>query len=349
MKKSLSIILAAALMLVMLAGCAATANESAKSEEVYFEEPSSTTAYSADMKTEEAELFTEDSALIASVQEQKPDMSEKIIYTADAEVETTDFDNSVDNVYRLVDFYDGFIENSYVAGKNYDAEFYGYKSFRNASFTVRIPAKDFEGFKSSLETLGNVTGVSTFAQNVTTEYYDIHSRLVAYQTEEKTLLAMMEKTETVADMIEVEKALAEVRYNIESLQSTLKNMDNKVDYSTVNINLREVRELTRVTETPKSYWQELGDGFVYSLGSVGRFFKNAFREIVTNLPVILLIAAIAAAVIIFIIKLLARNPERAARREAKREAKRAVKDAKRRAKAGIIEDEKNNEQKDEEV
>ena len=51
---------------------------------------------------------------------------------------------------------------------------------------------------------------------------------------------LLEKAETVADIIEIESRLSEVRYQIESMESQLRTIDNQVNYSTVYININEV-------------------------------------------------------------------------------------------------------------
>ena len=110
---------------------------------------------------------------------------------------------------------------------------------------------------------------------------------------------MLEKTDTVADMIAVEERLSEIRYQIESLTSTLTNWQNEVDYSTVSISVQEVEELTEKISTQRTYWEEIGDGFTSSLKSVAKFFTNLFKGFIIAIPSIVVIAAIA--VVIFIV------------------------------------------------
>lgn len=229
-----------------------------------------------------------------------PDFSEKLIYTADAEIETRNFDESVAAVQALLDRYGAFLESSYTGGRSYRSQYYGYADYRSASFVIRVPKEHYAELTSGLSTIGNVTSMNTWVENITSQYTDVESRLKTYRTEEERLLAMLEKAETVEDMIAVESRLSEVRYNIESLTSTLRNWDHEVDYSTVNIHLQEVEELTSPTATQRTYGEKLRDGLSDTLSDVGRFFSNLLLWIVSALPVLVILAVIAAVAAILI-------------------------------------------------
>ena len=225
---------------------------------------------------------------------------EKIIYTADAHIETIDFDKSVSDVYSLLDMYGGFIENSFVGGANYYEKYYDYQTYRNARFTLRVPVDSFNALIDSLDKLGNVISRSSNAENITAQFTDNESRLAKYRTEETRLLAMLEKADTVADMITIETRLSEIRYQIETITSQLRNWQNQVDYSTVQLWINEVEKLSEQIPVKRSYWQQTGDGLMSTLKNVGRFFTDLFKWIIVSLPVLIILAAICVVVIILI-------------------------------------------------
>jgi hypothetical protein len=223
---------------------------------------------------------------------------EKIIYTASAGIETVDFDRTVNGVYALLARYGAEIENSWVGNQGY----YAGKQYHAAEFSIRVPKERYAEMTSSLSDLGNVTYLSQNAQNVTAEYTDTESRLKTYRIEEERLLAMLEKADTVADMITIESTLSQVRYNIESLTSSLKNLQRHVDYSTVTLSISEVEALTVQEPVHRTYGQQLGDGLQATLKSVGSFFKTLFKGIVVELPVLAILAVIAVVIIIIVKK-----------------------------------------------
>ena len=237
--------------------------------------------------------------------------TEKIIYTASADIETVDFDATIEGVYSLLTNNGGFVENSNIGGRNYAQSYHGWQTFRNAQFTLRIPKDRLNAVTASLATLGNVTSLKSNAENITAQFFDTESRLNSYRTQEERLLNMLSKTDNVTDMISIEERLADIRYQIESLTSTLRNWQSSVDYSTLNLYINEVETFSEIeTVQYLTYWQQIGDGLETSTRSVGRFFMELFKGLVINLPVIVILAVIVVIIIIVI--------KRQARRNAKR-------------------------------
>ena len=212
--------------------------------------------------------------------------SSKIIYTCTATVETYDFDQTCAAVEELIVTYGGFLESSSVSGNSY-----GSSSSRYASYTIRIPRQYFNTVTNSLSELGNVPSRTIEAENITSEYRDTESRLATYRTEEERLLAMLEKAETVEDMLNIEDRLATVRYNIESLTGTLQGWDSLVSYSTLYLSIREVKTYT-VTEEP-GYWESVKIAFRNSLNAIAGFFTGLLRWLIGALPILVLLAAVA--------------------------------------------------------
>jgi hypothetical protein len=202
--------------------------------------------------------------------------TDKIIYSAYAEIETRDFETSVQDVYGLIDRYGGFSESSTVTGN----DFYDTRSTRSASFVIRIPSARFEEMTDSLTELGNVPYSSTNAENITARYNDTQSKLDAYEIEYDRLLSMLEKAETVEDMLAIEDRLADVRYNIQSLSNTISGWDSLLSYSTVTLQLNEVVEYTEEPVETETYWEEVAAAFSSTLRAVGRFFKGLFKAVV---------------------------------------------------------------------
>ena len=229
-------------------------------------------------------------------------MAEKIIYTAFADIETVEFDETIEKIYDLLDFNRAFIENSYIGGRNYMQSYHGYQTYRTAHFTMRIPKDRFEAVTSGLDVLGNVTSLRTNAENITAQFVDTEARLTSFRIQEERLLSMLEKSETVADMISIESRLAEVRYSIESLTSTLKNWQSQVDYSTLTVYVYEVEVYTEYVPIQRTYWQQVGDGLKSRTRSVGEFFTNLFKWIIINLPVFAVLAVLAVVAVIVVKK-----------------------------------------------
>lgn len=231
----------------------------------------------------EAEMGGEDNA---------PDTDpEKIIYSADATLETTDFDAALSGVMELVEKNGGWVESSSINGANYYSISRGNSYNRSAYYVLRIPGDKFQLMMNSLSQLGNVPYTHIYTENVTAQYYDTQARLTAYEAQEQRLVEMMEIAETVEDVIAIEDKLTDVRYRIDSLQTSLNNWDRRVNYSTLNLSVEEVREYTP-DENKISYGQELINAFTDAIEGVGEFFKNALVFIVSVIPALVIILVI---------------------------------------------------------
>lgn len=249
------------------------------------------------------------------------DMSEKIIYSADATLETTEFDAALEKIQALVKELGGFMESTSVSGNNYSSIARGNTGGRYASFTIRVPSDKFSALTGSLSDIGNVPHCSTYMQNVTMEYYDVQSRLEAYKTQETRLLEMLAVAKSVEDMLAIQQQLTEVQYEIDSLTGQLRYYDHQVNYSTVTLYVTEVREYTPEPTITLTYWQRMTRGFSESLKGVGKFFQDLFLWFVTSLPWLVPLAAVIAGVVVLIRRGVKKHPERAARRAEKRAAK----------------------------
>lgn len=311
MKRFLALIMALLMMLGLCACGSKQAYTSAASADAY---PMSAPAETYYGYAEEAEYYDYDTAdynfsnggLAADETSSKAESSsnagdintEKIIYSANVTVETTDFEGTLKGLEELVAKYGGFVESSSVSGNTYYNKASGASGTRYASYTIRVPGAVFNEVMSTLACLGNVPYSYTYTENVTAEYYDTKSRLEAYQAQQESLIAMMEKAETVEDLITIESALVEVRYKIDSLQSSLTNMDRKVSYSTISLEINEVKEFT--PEVGESYGQKLVRAVKDGFEAVGNFFADFLLGLLEALPSLIILAVVVVVIVIII-------------------------------------------------
>lgn len=300
MKKTLALILTFLMLLSLCAcGAASKGSDTAAATESIQEAPAVVTednsgglasysgSYAADAEYEEAEEAGAGGGTGAEAGEINPD---KIIYSGEAEVETRDFDDSIAKLMEMLEQYGGWIESSSLSGANYYSISRGNSGNRSAYYTLRIPSDKFETMMTSLSQLGNVPYTYTYSENVTAQYYDTQARLTAYETQEARLLEMMEKAETVSDVITIEEKLTELRYQIESLQSTLNNWDRQVNYSSLYVTVDEVGEYT--PQPQQSYLQELWQALTGAFKDLGRFFKNFLVFLVSAIPTIIVLVVL---------------------------------------------------------
>lgn len=223
--------------------------------------------------------------------------SEKEVYSASADIQTLTFEDAAAAVPALAESFGGFLASSSVTGRDYYSTSGGYQNLRSASYTLRIPSERFPELQDALSNIGNVIRFSSEMQNITTQYYDTQSRLDAYRTEQTRLQELLERCESVEELLAIESRLSEVQYEIDSLTSIRNQYDQQVAYSTVDLYLHEVSILTESEPAVQSYGQRLKGGFTNSLKAIGHFFQNLFVGVVASLPYLILTGILATIVI----------------------------------------------------
>ena len=236
-----------------------------------------------------------------------PTVGAKIIYTYNYEVETLEFTQSVDRLEALVQSLGGYIESAYVDGLSYNRG--EYRQMRYARYTLRLPAAKYSVFKDSVGDIGNVLSSQTSSENVSQQYFDMESRLKSLRVQEERLISILEKADNLTDVIQLERALADVTYQIESYMSALRRLDSLIDYSSVYLTLREVIEPTVTTEPPKTIWDDISQTFSRSASSLGGFFTGLLVFFAGNSPVLLTLALFIV-LIILVIRGLIRNDKK---------------------------------------
>lgn len=105
----------------------------------------------------------------------------------------------------------------------------------HAEVVLRVPSEHFSDALEDVRGLGEVVEVATSARDVTETYVDLQARLNALRAVESRLLALLEKAETVEDMLKVEDYLRRIRVDIERIEAQLKNLERSASYSTVRV------------------------------------------------------------------------------------------------------------------
>lgn len=330
----LALLLALALLGLSLCACGAADSKSTQAA-VYYANTTAAEA-PAEMKLEEleeevaVEEAVADSAAFATTTEvteagamdaSATDVSSKIIYSADLLAQTTDFDAAIATLDAQIASFGGFIERSDVNGDtNYDENGVARIVNRWAYYVIRVPAARFEEFLRQTEGIGNVTSLSRYAENVTSQYTDYEARLSSLRTQEERLLSMLEKSEDVESLIALEQRLSDVRYELESIERNLKNLDMQISYSTVTLNLEEVEIYTPSVPVQRSFGEKLADALSSGWNRFVRNIQYFCIDLVSMLPGLVLFVLIVLVCFLGVRKLLRRAKTR---REKKAAAKAA--------------------------
>ena len=319
MKRTLSIVLCLILALACTVGCASKSADSYgnnyRADSYYGVEHS----YEAEAPAEAG--FSTNIRKTSASDANAALQNRKIIRNADLSVQTLAFDTFIEKLNDLVSSFGGFIESSSISGRTLRNS----TQLRNAYFTIRVPADQLDAFLDSVSGLGNVTSKNTSLRDVTTNYVDSEKHLEALRTEQKALLEILAKAETVEDIITVQDRLAEVGYEIESYESILRTYDDQVDLSTVTLNLYEVEHETVVE--PETFWQEVTRRFNNSLENVGDGFRDFSAWLLGNAPEIIVFLVFNGVIVLIVVLSVRGGIKRRRKRREKKLAEAAAKEA----------------------
>lgn len=113
-----------------------------------------------------------------------------------------------------------------------------YSSNRRKEVRLRVPASSLFDALKEIEALGRVKQRSLEGEDITDQYQDLKLRLENAEKARDRYLELLEKAQTVTDMLAVEKELQRVRDEIEELKGKLNKQQHLVAYSTVTVSYR---------------------------------------------------------------------------------------------------------------
>ena len=176
--------------------------------------------------------------------------------------------------------------------KEIKGEYYEEKNYclRFASYKINVPSDKLDDFLDESSKLATVRNKSTSAEDITAQYYDNESRLKSLQIQEERYLEILKTATEVKDIIEIENALTDVRYEIENLTTYLNKISNLVDMATVNINIEEVSQETVAQSVPKTLGEKISSSFVNSLKKIKEFSINTVIFIIAAIPYLIIIS-----------------------------------------------------------
>ena len=326
-KKSISTILALIMTMTILAtGCGSSSYNSS----------SSNASYDSGMYTEDVKMQMEEDGIASPEMSMvdgvsmgsndtaptsgektvatQPKTPRKVIKNVYLQLESMLFDDGVVGIEKMVTDAGGYLDSKNVEGKSLrDHNEY---SERGASLVARIPVEELDAFLDSVGTLCNVVHKNESAQDISQQYYDTQRRLEVLKAQEDKLLELLEKSEDLESLITLEARLAECRYEIETIDANIRNMDQKVSYSTVNIDLREVVEYKEEVLTPKNFGDKLSNAFEESFENMGRSLENTLFSIIRNGPVLLFRLGLFLLCIYIVIKVVFAVKKRIERKQA---------------------------------
>ena len=152
----------------------------------------------------------------------------QVISTAEITLSVSVVQTAIDQTQSAVVGMGGFVERLSSSG--------GPRRQR-ANMTIRVPQAQFFSAISRIEALGVVQSRNLGAKDVSAQFIDLEARLRSALREEESLVGLLERTQSVAEILAIERELFRIRAEIERTQGQLNFLDRRVDLATIDLTL----------------------------------------------------------------------------------------------------------------
>ena len=218
------------------------------------------------------EGMTDEGTLLA------PDPARKIIYTADLNLESTEFDSASASLLDALAQAGGYVQSSESGGSTE----YG----RWVRWSLRVPADQYRSFLTAAENSASRTSLSESTEDVTADYVDVEARLNSLEAQRQRLEELRAQAGNLEDLLAIENQLTQVQYQIESYTGQKRVLDDQITYSTVNVYLDEVKVLS---PTSTSFGSRIARAFTEGWRGFGHGLQDMAVALVGGLPWLLVL------------------------------------------------------------
>ncbi len=158
-----------------------------------------------------------------------------IVQTGNINLKVSDVAETLESIKQVTASLGGYVVAS---------SWQGEENTNSANISIRVPAEKYDSATGSLRDLAiEVLSENTLAQDVTEEYTDLEAQLRNLEATESRYLALLEKAESVEEMLEVEEVLSETRGRIEQTEGRMQYLERTSATSLIDIYLVEESEL----------------------------------------------------------------------------------------------------------
>ena len=213
----------------------------------------------------------------------------KIQRNANISIEVKNLDESIDKLNEIILLFNAEIISSNKGGLDFGQPY--------ANIRIRVLSGNLDSAINEFKKLSTkIISENIYTNDVTEEFIDTEARLKIMKSTEDRFNSLLLKSETVEEIIQVEKELMRIRGDIESLEGRLNYLSKTTDTSEINLNLNE-----QIPITGESW--KINDSFTSALQNLSSFAKwlaDFIINIIVFIPAIIVIALI----IIFLRKLI---------------------------------------------
>lgn len=187
----------------------------------------------------------------------------KVIKNGDLDIQVGDIKKAHQQVNEIIKS-----NNAYIQTERFNNTDIDERQF----FTIRVPHKNFDGLINSFSNgIGSILSKNIASDDVTEEYTDVSIKLANKKIYLEKYRDMLRSAKTTKDMLEIQENIRELEDEIDVAEGRLRFIDDRVNYSTLNLML--YKEKVRSSATSKiGFGNRFGDSFTEGWNSFVAFF-----------------------------------------------------------------------------
>jgi len=222
----------------------------------------------------------------------------KIIRNADITIEVPSTTDAQHKVTSIAEAHSGFVVTS--EAKQRESNDPAQRTL-DIKLVVRVPSNQFgSAFDEIRKLAGNTPEEHVTSQDVTEDFIDLEARIKTQKALEAQFLEIMRGANKIADALEVQRQLAEVRTDIEKLEGRKRFLENRSSLSTINVNILAPKPVIAVTKTGFGHsLREAVSDSVSMATDIALFFA---RFVIMMVPISLLILLPAGLVVRYLMR-----------------------------------------------
>ena len=206
-----------------------------------------------------------------------------IIQTASVQLETESFDDAVASLRNIPGVFGGYTQSERLLTGWFE-------------ITIRIPAAYFDTALERIEQIAFTRSMNVSSEDVTDRFYDMSGRLETRLIEEERILALIDQTEVLRDLLDLESRLASTRLQIERYRTNLADLAGRITYSTIHVYLVDVED-AYFAIAAATFGERVGSAFGASIDTT----ISVIQFVIVVLAGAIIPLAIISPIIIFII------------------------------------------------
>ena len=186
-----------------------------------------------------------------------PEVKDRLITktaTLSSEVERGTFSQAEIKVKSIIKSSDSYLLNENV--NTYDT---GRRSYKNGYYNIKVDSKKYDSVILQLKEIGEVKSFNENAEDITGAYTDLKVELEAEKERLKRYQSMYDEAKEISNKIDLSDRIFNQERTIKYLEDNVKNMDNRVSYSTIYLTINEKRSeyadviFVKISELIKSF------------------------------------------------------------------------------------------------